>query len=163
MGATRNLLIFHFCSCLLVVLSEPCRVKSPWKTLCQTYTGKNGCVDDGVTEPPLPPRDNTCCGPQCRYTAENGQESGPCNDTARWRCLLDTHCGMGNVTSLPFTYNFLSDCQLQSKNAERLSQGYARYLSFPWTKETCEAQNSKCGINCCCRENCPTLFCKFEK
>lgn len=128
MAATRKLLIFHFCSCLLVASTAACRVMSPWRTLCQTYTGKNGCVDNGVTEPPLPPRDNTCCGPQCRYTAENEQESGPCNSTGKWRCLLDTHCGMGNVEKLPFTYNFLSDCQLQSENAVRLFEGFARKL-----------------------------------
>ncbi|KAI8042097.1 hypothetical protein M5D96_003399 [Drosophila gunungcola] len=115
------MLIFQLVACL-ILSTWGCQEKS-----CQPFTGWNNCFDNGIKEPKLPPRDNTCCGPHCVYTGPNPPSSGPCDCNPRTRCLLDTHC----------------------------------LLSFPWTEKVCLGMNKKCGINCCCRENCPTLFCKF--
>ncbi|XP_016974121.1 uncharacterized protein LOC108040935 [Drosophila rhopaloa] len=151
MAATRVLLIFQLLACLML---------STWccqKRSCQAFMGWNDCFDNGIKEPKLPPRDNACCGPHCVYTAPNPPGCGPCNRNARTRCLLDTHC----TELMPFTFVNMSDCDLDRANRARLKNGFARLLSFPWNNKTCLGMNKKCGINCCCRENCPTLFCKF--
>ncbi|KAH8412189.1 hypothetical protein KR009_000432 [Drosophila setifemur] len=157
MTGLRSLLIFQLAGCLLLTSVSGCNTCAS----CQSYVGWNGCISKGVIEPKLPPRDNACCGPHCTYTAPNaGTGTGPCNTTPEFRCLLDTHCGI-EEPSLPFTYRSLSDCDLIAENQVRLSMGYARLLSFPFNNSTCQALNTKCGTNCCCRENCPTMFCKF--
>ncbi|KAH8353337.1 hypothetical protein KR084_010337 [Drosophila pseudotakahashii] len=154
MMATRVLLSFQLLACLMAAILG-CQKSSPKS--CQPFIGLNKCFDNGVKEPRLPPRDNTCCGPHCVYTAPCRAPVGPCNCTAQNRCLLDTHCGAG----MAFTFVCLSGCELNKLNAERLKTGYARLLSFPWNKKKCLGMNTKCGINCCCRENCPKQFCKF--
>ncbi|XP_017047324.1 uncharacterized protein LOC108092300 [Drosophila ficusphila] len=151
MDARRLLLIVQILACLIFTISA-CKKRS-----CQPFTGWNNCVDNGIKEPKLPPRDNTCCGPQCVYTAPEPPKLGPCNCAAKGRCLLDTHCTAG----MPFTYVTITRRELDKQNAARLEDGYAPILSIDWDQETCLSMNTKCGINCCCRENCPTLFCKF--
>ncbi|KAH8248980.1 hypothetical protein KR032_004623 [Drosophila birchii] len=174
MSAIRILLIFTIIAGLLV-LSPAC----PNYSYCVPFTGQNGCTKGDYTEPDLPPIDNDCCGPHCRYTALNGPPSETCDNTIiRGRCLLDTHC-VGNIT---FVYKNMTDCQFRQANEDRASAGYAReylilrnhmfsefipifvysgYLAFNWTEATCNQQKNKCGINCCCRETCPTKFCNI--
>ncbi|KAH8337568.1 hypothetical protein KR074_006885 [Drosophila pseudoananassae] len=164
MGAARCLLILQILACLLVVSVSGCRVISPWKSLCESYVGLNCCVDNGKWEPKLPPRDNTCCGPQCRYTALKPPTPPPrCGcEEKKCRCILDTSCGKGKPT-LPFSYQCLTDSELTKKNAQRKLDGYAQLLSIDnWCNKTCMSKNFKCGINCCCREICPQSFCKFS-
>ncbi|XP_043640346.1 uncharacterized protein LOC122611388 [Drosophila teissieri] len=151
MTATRVLLIFQLLACLMALISG-CNQKS-----CHPFIGLNNCDGKGYKEPKLPPRDNACCGPHCVYKAPNSPNTGPCNCKAVNRCLLDTHCGAGQ----PFTFVCMSDCDLNKKNADRLAAGFARLISFSWAEKKCLGMNTKCGINCCCRENCPKQFCKF--
>ncbi|KAH8333877.1 hypothetical protein KR059_004187 [Drosophila kikkawai] len=152
MSAIRILLISHILTGLLVSSPACDSVK-----YCVPFMGENCCIKSDYTEPDLPPIDNDCCGPHCRYTALNGATESN-SDVIRGRCLLDPHC-KGNIT---FTYVMMSDLTLQQNNAVRASNGEARLLSFPWTEDTCVAQNTKCGINCCCRETCPTKFCVIK-
>ncbi|XP_016954788.1 uncharacterized protein LOC108027746 [Drosophila biarmipes] len=152
MKAPRVLLVFQLLLCLMATISG-CQTSRS----CQPFIGLNNCYNSGGKEPRLPPRDNTCCGPHCVYTPPNTQRCGPCDGAARTRCLLDTHCGSG----MAFTFVRLSDCDLSKRNADRLKAGFARLLSFPWDQKKCLGMNTKCGINCCCRENCPKQFCKF--
>ncbi|XP_017074997.1 uncharacterized protein LOC108110440 [Drosophila eugracilis] len=149
MDATRVLLIFQLLACSMSLMSC-CQRRS-----CQPFTGWNNCVDKGLTEPKLPPRDNICCGPHCVYTPPEPPK--PCNCTVIQRCLLDTHCGGG----MPFKIVRMSGCALEKENASRLKDGYAILISFPFDQKKCLSMNTMCGINCCCRENCPKLFCKF--
>ncbi|KAH8282136.1 hypothetical protein KR054_005737 [Drosophila jambulina] len=166
-----------FISLLLVVLLVTSIAEVKY---CVPFTGCNGCIKGNYTEPDLPPIDNECCGPHCRYTALNGEAEGPCNvNTTRGRCLLDTHC----TSNITFIYRVMNDCEFQANNTERAANGFAReylkylmdlfavfirificsgYLAFNWTEATCLAQNTKCGINCCCRETCPTKFCVIQ-
>ncbi|EDV57591.1 uncharacterized protein LOC6541110 [Drosophila erecta] len=151
MTATRVLLILQLLACLMTLISGS-NLKS-----CHPFIGLNNCVASGYKEPKLPPRDNACCGPHCVYKGPSVSCTGPCNNKAVNRCLLDTHCGAGQA----FSFVCMSDCELAKKNTNRLAAGYARLISFPMAKNKCLAMNTKCGINCCCRENCPNRFCKF--
>ncbi|KAH8282132.1 hypothetical protein KR054_005733 [Drosophila jambulina] len=155
MAAIRILLISQLLACLLVSASAcltPVSVSS-----CVPFVGLNQCVNRNIKEPKLPPRDNACCGPHCSYKAITATPVC-CNATVTGLCILDTHCRGG----VAFYFTKMSDCTLRSKNAKRQKDGYARLISFNWTRKTCEAQNTKCGINCCCRETCPTQFCKVQ-
>ncbi|KAH8385536.1 hypothetical protein KR200_003525 [Drosophila serrata] len=148
MSAIQIVLIFNLFACLWVL--------SSCVSYCVPFTGENCCVKGDYTEPDLPPIINECCGPHCSYEPLNGPP-GPCDDsTVKGRCLLDPHCSC-NIT---FIYKEITDCQLQSMNEARAAAELARYLSFDWNQATCEAQNTKCGIKCCCRETCPQKFCK---
>lgn len=177
MAAIRILLISQLFACLWI--SSPTCQACETSQACVPFTGLNGCVRSNTAEPDMPPIDNACCGPQCTYGALNG-DPGTCDSTtSKWRCLLDTHCGY-NVT---FIYRQMTDCEFRQMNINRISAGQAReylkcfkhlfpvfiriftysgLLSFNWNEATCLAQNTKCGLTCCCRETCPTQFCKIE-
>ncbi|KAH8267421.1 hypothetical protein KR018_001031 [Drosophila ironensis] len=159
MSTTRILLIVQILNCLWLALILGC---NQCGSKCYPFLGLNGCYDRGIREPKLPPRDNTCCGPHCNTSALNPQTTGPCNSTRILRCLLDTHCGLTDVAEDVFTFHSMSECEFLALNAERMAKGFARFLTFKVCKRTeCEGNNKKCGLNCCCRENCPQMFCKF--
>ncbi|XP_017154593.1 uncharacterized protein LOC108163678 [Drosophila miranda] len=149
MEATRIFMLLQILATLLLVEVSGC------SQACQAFVGLNGCSDNGSVEPNLPPRDNTCCGPHCVYTAPNAGSA--CSNTATDRCLLDTSCSNGQR----FNMDCISECALQTKNQGRIANGLAPLISFGFGKDHCDGLNTKCGQNCCCRETCPTQFCKF--
>ncbi|BFF94450.1 uncharacterized protein DMAD_12076 [Drosophila madeirensis] len=149
MEATHVLLLLLSLATLLAVQVLGCSQS------CQPFTGLNSCQDPGITEPKLPPRDNACCGPHCVYTAPNA--GSPCEPEAEDRCLFDTSCSNGQ----PFNFVTISGCDLQATNQDRIANGFAPLLAFAYTETVCNNLNKKCGLNCCCREFCPTQFCKF--
>ncbi|XP_022219010.2 uncharacterized protein LOC111071797 [Drosophila obscura] len=150
MEATRILLLFQTLATLLLVQVSCC------SQACPAFVGQNGCRDNGLTEPRLPPRDNACCSPQCTKTAPN--EGGPCSPTEASRCLLDTSCSKG----LPFSFVCMSGCEIQTINQERLKNGFAPLITFNFKKSYCDGLNTKYRLNCCCRQTCPKRFCKIK-
>ncbi|EDW76637.2 uncharacterized protein Dwil_GK19017 [Drosophila willistoni] len=74
-------------------------------------------------------------------------------------CLLDTTCSNGP----PFQYVVISSYDLQEANKCRLARKYPPLLSFDYNKAVCDSMNKKCGLNCCCRETCPQLFCSVGR
>ncbi|KAH8249621.1 hypothetical protein KR032_010941 [Drosophila birchii] len=154
MAAIRILLISQLFTCVLVSVSAcltPVSVKS-----CVPFVGVSQGINPQIREPKLPPRDNTCCGPHCTYNALT--PPGPCNKTVTGLCLLDTHC----ENNVAFYYREMSQCTVRSLNECRLKKGMARLIPFEMNKKSCVAQNTKGGVNCCCRETCPTQFCKIQ-
>ncbi|KAH8246611.1 hypothetical protein KR038_005329 [Drosophila bunnanda] len=156
MAAIRILLIAQLLACLLVSASASACLSPSSVSRCVPFLGLCGCANTNIQEPKLPPRDNACCGPHCTYTALS--PPGCCNNTVTGLCLLDTHCQYNK----PFYYTEISICKLRAINENRKKAGFARLLAFDMNKKTCELQNTKCGINCCCRETCPTQFCKVQ-